>query len=210
MSRSPLTIDPERRIAIGADHAGYRYKEAIKRHLLAQGWWVMDAGTHSTESTDYPTWVRPVAEAVARGDVERGIVLGGSGNGEAMVANRVTYRLPSAVQDLGRALGVPPELRDRLTRALGRDFRHLAPAQAARAAPAFNEVLGSAPVKGTLLELLALMEDGFVRHLAPHSGGVVLSAQRSAEAFYRGHGFEPVGEPYDEVGIAHVRMQRAP
>lgn len=101
----------------------------------------------------------------------------GTGSGEAMVANRITYRLPSAVQDLGRALGVPPELRDRLTRSLGRDCRYLAPAQAARAAPAFDEVLGSAPVKGTLLELLALMEDGFVRHLAPHSGGVVLSAQ---------------------------------
>ena len=82
-------IDPSKRIAIGADHAGYRYKEAIKRHLTAQGWWVMDAGTHSAESTDYPIWIRPVAEAIAKGEVERGIVLGGSGNGEAMVANRV-------------------------------------------------------------------------------------------------------------------------
>lgn len=84
-----VPIDPGRRIAIGSDHAGYRYKEAIKRHLLAQGYWVMDAGTHSPESTDYPIWIRPVALAVANGEVERGIVLGGSGNGEAMVANRV-------------------------------------------------------------------------------------------------------------------------
>lgn len=99
-----------------------------------------------------------------------------TGSGEAMVANRITYRLPSAVQDLGRALGLPPEQRDRLTRALGRDFRHLAPQQAARAAAVFEEVLGQAPVKTTLLELLHLMEDDFVRHLAPHSGGVVLSA----------------------------------
>ncbi|THF85332.1 DNA polymerase III subunit alpha [Deinococcus sp. KSM4-11] len=101
---------------------------------------------------------------------------GGSGSGEAMVANRITYRLPAAVQDLGRALGLPPEGRDRLTRALGRDFRHLPPHLAQRAAPAFDEVLGSAPVGATLLNLLALMEPGFVRHLAPHSGGVVLSA----------------------------------
>ncbi|GHF59729.1 error-prone DNA polymerase [Deinococcus metalli] len=102
---------------------------------------------------------------------------GVDGVGEAMVANRITYRLPGAVQDLGRALGLPPEWRDRLTRALGRDFRHLPPHQARKAAPAFDEVLGTAPVRGTLLDLLALMEPGFVRHLAPHSGGVVLSAR---------------------------------
>lgn len=77
------------KVAIGSDHAGYRYKEAIKRHLVARGCDVTDMGTHSAESTDYPTWIRPVAQAVANGDVERGIVLGGSGNGEAMVANRV-------------------------------------------------------------------------------------------------------------------------
>ncbi|HEU5173500.1 MAG TPA: ribose 5-phosphate isomerase B [Gemmatimonadaceae bacterium] len=82
-------IDPTNRIAIGSDHAGFRYKEAIKRHLSGRGYWVMDAGTHSEESTDYPKWIRPVALAVANGEVERGIVLGGSGNGEAMVANRV-------------------------------------------------------------------------------------------------------------------------
>jgi ribose 5-phosphate isomerase B len=76
------------RIAIGSDHAGFRFKEAIRRHLLAAGYDVTDMGTHSEESCDYPLFIRPVAEAVARGDVERGIVLGGSGNGEAIVANR--------------------------------------------------------------------------------------------------------------------------
>ncbi len=77
------------KIAIGSDHAGYRYKEIIKKHLDAQGHDVKDYGTHSTESTDYPLFIRPVAEAVSRGEFERGIVLGGSGNGEAIVANRV-------------------------------------------------------------------------------------------------------------------------
>ncbi|PYE56322.1 DNA polymerase III subunit alpha [Deinococcus yavapaiensis] len=96
---------------------------------------------------------------------------------EAMVANRITYRLPSAVQDLGRALGMPPAQRDRLSRALGRDFRSLRPASAARASVVFDEVLGDAPVKFVLLDLLARMEPGFVRHLAPHSGGVVLSGE---------------------------------
>lgn len=77
------------RIAIGSDHAGFRYKEAIRQHLLAAGYEVIDKGTHSEESCDYPLFIRPVALAVASGEAERGIVLGGSGNGEAIVANRV-------------------------------------------------------------------------------------------------------------------------
>lgn len=77
------------KIGIGSDHAGYEYKEAIKKFLEDKGHEVVDYGTDSTEAVDYPLFIRPVAEAVAAGDVERGIVLGGSGNGEAMVANRV-------------------------------------------------------------------------------------------------------------------------
>src|SRR5690242_5367866 len=77
------------RIAIGSDHAGFAYKERIKALLLAQGHEVIDYGTDSEQPVDYPTFIRPVAEAVARGDQERGIVLGGSGNGEAMAANRI-------------------------------------------------------------------------------------------------------------------------
>lgn len=77
------------RIAIGSDHAGFRYKEMFKQHLAALGHDVVDFGTDSEASVDYPLFCRPVALAVARGEVERGIVLGGSGNGEAMVANRV-------------------------------------------------------------------------------------------------------------------------
>ena len=77
------------RIAIGSDHAGFNYKERIRAWLAERGHDVVDFGTHSTESVDYPLFIRPVAEAVARGEFERGIVLGGSGNGEAMAANRV-------------------------------------------------------------------------------------------------------------------------
>jgi ribose 5-phosphate isomerase B len=76
-------------IAIGSDHAGYQYKEAIKALLITEGHTVRDFGTHSETPCDYPDFVRPVAEAVARGEFDRGIVLGGSGNGEAIVANRV-------------------------------------------------------------------------------------------------------------------------
>ena len=77
------------RIAIGSDHAGFRYKEAIKTLLQADGHTVHDFGTDSDAPCDYPDFIRPVAQAVARGEFERGIVLGGSGNGEAMVANRI-------------------------------------------------------------------------------------------------------------------------
>jgi ribose 5-phosphate isomerase B len=77
------------RIAIGSDHAGFEYKEKIKPLLSSLGHEVHDFGTDSTAPVDYPLFIRPTAEAVARGDCERGIVLGGSGNGEAIVANKV-------------------------------------------------------------------------------------------------------------------------
>jgi ribose 5-phosphate isomerase B len=77
------------KIAIGSDHAGYQYKEQIKEFLRSRGLSVQDFGTDSEESVDYPLFVRPVALAVARGEFPAGIVLGGSGNGEAMVANKV-------------------------------------------------------------------------------------------------------------------------
>lgn len=76
-------------LAIGSDHAGFSYKEAIKAMLLSHGHTVRDFGTNSEAPVDYPDYIRPVAEAVARGEFERGIVLGGSGNGEAIVANRI-------------------------------------------------------------------------------------------------------------------------
>src|SRR5580704_10286147 len=78
------------KIGNGSDHAGFEYKERIKQLLRQLGHEVRDFGVNSgAEPVDYPIYIRPVAEAVAKGDVERGIVLGGSGNGEAIVANRV-------------------------------------------------------------------------------------------------------------------------
>jgi ribose 5-phosphate isomerase B len=77
------------RICLGTDHAGFVYKEAIKVFLIEEGHTVHDFGTFSTEPVDYPDFIRPAALAAARGEFERAIVLGGSGNGEAMVANRI-------------------------------------------------------------------------------------------------------------------------
>jgi len=77
------------KIALGTDHAGFRYKEKVKELLASLGHEVKDFGTFSEESVDYPLFIRPAAEAVARGECDRAIVFGGSGNGEAMTANKV-------------------------------------------------------------------------------------------------------------------------
>ena len=77
------------KIAIGSDQAGFRYKEQIKKWLIEKGHKVDDFGTDSEAPCDYPDIMRPVAKAVAAGKYDRGIIFGGSGNGEAMVANRV-------------------------------------------------------------------------------------------------------------------------
>jgi ribose 5-phosphate isomerase B len=76
------------KIAIGSDHAGFRYKERIRAFLEELGHTVTDFGTHSDAAVDYPVFIAPVASAVSRGQFERGVILGGSGNGEAIVANR--------------------------------------------------------------------------------------------------------------------------
>jgi ribose 5-phosphate isomerase B len=77
------------RIAIASDHAGYRYKAKIIALLKKLGHEVHDFGPASEEPVDYPLFIRPAAESVARGEFDRGIVVGGSGNGEAIVANRI-------------------------------------------------------------------------------------------------------------------------
>jgi ribose 5-phosphate isomerase B len=77
------------KISLGTDHAGFRYKEKVKALLTELGHEIKDFGTFSEEPVDYPVFIRPAAEAVARGECDRGIVFGGSGNGEAMAANKV-------------------------------------------------------------------------------------------------------------------------
>ncbi len=78
-----------KRIAIGADHAGFEDKEKIKRQLDALGVEYEDVGTNSTESVDYPIYAQKVAEKVASGEVEQGILVCGSGNGMQIAANKV-------------------------------------------------------------------------------------------------------------------------
>jgi ribose 5-phosphate isomerase B len=77
------------RIAIGTDHAGWPYKDALVEDLEASGHEIKDHGTHGPDSVDYPDFARPVAESVARGEAERGILLCGSAVGVSLVANKV-------------------------------------------------------------------------------------------------------------------------
>jgi len=77
------------RVAIGADHAGYRYKQILADRLRDMGHDVVDLGTDGPQSVDYPDYARAVAEAVARGEGERGILVCGSAVGVSIVANKV-------------------------------------------------------------------------------------------------------------------------
>ena len=96
------------KISLGSDHAGFKLKEKVRALLGQLGHEVKDVGTFAVEPpVDYPLFIRPAAEAVARGECERGIVFGGSGNGEAMVANKVkgvrcAYVWNSQTAELGR------------------------------------------------------------------------------------------------------------
>ncbi|MFO7977698.1 MAG: ribose 5-phosphate isomerase B [Bacteroidales bacterium] len=75
-------------IALGSDHAGYQLKESIKQMLLQKGYTVKDYGTFSEESTDYPDYVHPLAEAIEQGVHQQGIIMCGSANGVNMTANK--------------------------------------------------------------------------------------------------------------------------
>ena len=77
------------RISIASDHAGYELKETVKRHLLDAGNEVVDFGTDSADSTDYPDHGVPAARAVSEGSAERGVLVCGSGQGMCMTGNKV-------------------------------------------------------------------------------------------------------------------------
>lgn len=77
------------KIAIASDHAGFRYKELVKEYLALKGIQLIDFGTNSEEVCDYPDFVIPAAKSLRDRRVDRAIVFGGSGNGEAMAANRL-------------------------------------------------------------------------------------------------------------------------
>jgi ribose 5-phosphate isomerase B len=87
-------------VALGSDHAGYRLKLDIEEFLKEEGHEVQDLGTHSEEPVDYPVYCAKVGRAVVNGGAERGIVLGGSGQGEQIAANKVDGVRASLCNDL--------------------------------------------------------------------------------------------------------------
>jgi ribose 5-phosphate isomerase B len=88
------------RIALGADHAGFALKEALKAWLIDHGYQVLDYGTHSPEPVDYPDYASPVAEAVADQKVERGVLVCGTGIGMEITANKVPGVRAAVCSDL--------------------------------------------------------------------------------------------------------------
>lgn len=92
------------RIGLGADHNGYVLKEFLKKKLEQMGYEVVDYGTDSQEPVDYPDYARPVAEAIARSEIERGVLICGTGIGMAIAANRVPGVRAANCDDLFGAL----------------------------------------------------------------------------------------------------------
>ncbi len=91
------------KIAIGADHGGFDLKTKLIEHLTGQGQHVLDLGTDSTAAVDYPVFARKVAEAVATGQAERGVMIDGAGIGSSMVANKVPGVRAAMAYDLSSA-----------------------------------------------------------------------------------------------------------
>jgi len=88
------------RVAVGSDHAGFLLKENLKEYLEEEGHEVIDVGTHSEEPVDYPIYCATVARKVVGGNADRGIVVGGSGQGEQIAANKVRGARAALCNDL--------------------------------------------------------------------------------------------------------------
>ena len=88
------------RIAVGCDHAGFPLKEHLRSFLAVEGHEVLDLGTNSTEPVDYPAFSAAAARAVTSGNADRAIVLGGSGQGEQIAANKVPGARAALCHDL--------------------------------------------------------------------------------------------------------------
>src|SRR3990167_430060 len=98
------SINPDHKIILGADHAGFELKEKIKGILPELGWVWSDAGCNSTASCDYPDYARAVAKAVSQGHFDRGIICCGSGIGVSIVANKVRAVRAALCYDIASAM----------------------------------------------------------------------------------------------------------
>ena len=87
-------LDSLKNIAIGSDHAGFMLKEYLKEYLQSQHYTIIDFGTNSEDSVDYPDYIHPLADAINKGVYDKAVIICGTGNGVAMVANK--YRMVRA------------------------------------------------------------------------------------------------------------------
>lgn len=87
------------KVSLGCDHAGYELKEYLKEHLAILGHQTLDCGTYSTDPVDYPDFCAPAARAVSNGEADLGIVIGGSGQGEQISANKIRGVRAALCQD---------------------------------------------------------------------------------------------------------------
>ncbi len=100
----PAPLSKELRVVIGSDHGGFALKEELVSHLHALGYAVIDVGTHGTEAVDYPDFAKAVAQRVARGECDRGIVIDGAGIGSGMACNKVAGVRAAVCHDLKSVL----------------------------------------------------------------------------------------------------------
>jgi ribose 5-phosphate isomerase B len=145
------------RIAMGADHAGFPLKEELKGFLEAEGHQVIDVGTDSTEPVDYPAFCAAVARAVVDGRADRGIVLGGSGQGEQIVANKIGGIRASLCHDLYSAR-LAREHND--ANVLGMGARVIAPAYAREVVRLWLETPFEGGRHEARVEQIAMIERG--------------------------------------------------
>jgi ribose 5-phosphate isomerase B len=145
------------RIAMGADHAGFPLKEELKIFLEAEGHQVIDLGTDSIEPVDYPVFCAAAARAVVDGRAERGIVLGGSGQGEQIVANKIDGIRASLCHDLYSAR-LAREHND--ANVLGMGARVIAPAYAREVVRLWLETPFAAGRHEARIEQIAMIERG--------------------------------------------------
>jgi ribose 5-phosphate isomerase B len=164
------------KIAIASDHAGFRLKEEVKLLLGELGHEVRDFGTHSEEPVDYPDFIGRAADAVRRGECARAVVLGGSGNGEAMVANKVPGLRCALCHDVTTA---------RLARAHN-DANALALGQRITGSEVVRDIVRvwlDTPFEGgrhqRRLEKMAALEGEMMGRAAPGSGGPPKSQRQS-------------------------------
>ena len=169
------------RVAIGADHAGFPLKETLKDYLRELGQEVLDCGTHSTQSVDYPDFALAVAELVAQGRAGRGILVDGSGLGSCMAANKVPGVRAAMCYDQSTAVN-SREHNDSNVLTLGAE--RIGPILAKQIVKTWLETSFAEGRDARRIEKIAEIESRFSRKGRPASGGRRISRTKGMETIH--------------------------